>query len=293
VGDRNAIGEVVVCIQLLTASSNAPIHASAENIIRGLADFVKSASVMAGNAQQLAFNSINTVISKVLFDQCELARSSLLGLVPVIRQLWATTKHHGLKDELLVNVMLCIVALRDLVQKEPSDQLARSIEGLAETLYSEYVRRSEKDVLQLDESILYPRETPQVQQIYGPCLGNSRSEHNWTVVWAIAQLLKLSKAVTAHLSVGDSASEAPVKRQRINSGIEDVFRDSVSATGSRRICALQLTPFLEAEIDLETKESFLQRLVVNILDGNGAISSWTMVALERYVCRFLKVYVPI
>lgn len=282
VGDRNAIGEVVVCIQLLTASPNAPVQAAAESILQGLVKFVKSPSFVAGDAHRLALNSINTVVTKVLFDQSELARSTLMGLAPVIRRLWAT-KFHGLKDELLITLMLCMIVLVDAARKEPSESLAHLIEGLADTLYSEYVKRSEKDVLQLDEAIFYQKEAMQQSRpIYGPCLGNARSEHSWTVIWAITNLLKLSKDIAARTSANGSPHEAPGKRQRLNSGIEEAFRDSVSAAGSRRICALQLIPFLQSEVDTETKGLFLQRLVPNINDDNGAIASWTLVALARF-----------
>lgn len=280
VGDRNAIGEVVVCIQLLTATPSTPVQAAAENILHGLVGFVKSLSMMTGNAHQFAFSSINTVVSKVLFDQFELVRSSLLSLIPVIRRLW-TTKLHNLKDELLVTLMLCTMILVDAARKEPSEFLARSIEGLQDSLYSEYVKRPEKELLQVDETIFYRTAMNENRPIYGPRLGNSRSEHSWTIIWVIANLLKLSKDVAVHMPGSGFAHDTSSKRQRFNSGIEDVFRDAASATGARRICALQLVPFLQGEIDAEKKETFLRRIVPNIIDDNGAVSSWTMVALAR------------
>ncbi|KAJ5101854.1 hypothetical protein NUU61_004076 [Penicillium alfredii] len=288
VGDRNAIGELIVCIQLLTTSPNAPVQASAEDILHGLLEFVKSPSVMTGNAHQLAFNSINTVAEKVLFDQSELVRSSLLGLIPVIRRLWLT-KLHGLKDEMLITLMLGMVILMDMARREPSESLAHSMEGLASTLHSEYVRRPEKEVLQIDDAIFYPHEATQpIRPIYGPLLGNARSEHNWTVVWAIANLLKLSDDINAGIPDRGSFHKSSNKRQRFTSGIEDVLRDSVSATGARRICALQLMPFFVTKIDVEKKESLIQQLTLNILDENAAISSWTMVGLARAACNLMS-----
>lgn len=281
VGDRNAIGEIVVCIQLLVASPSAPVQAAAESLLHGLADFVRSPSMVAGNAHQIAFSSINAVVSKVLFDQSELVRSSLLGLIPVIRRLW-TTKLQSLKDELLRTLMLSMVILVDAARKDPSESLGRSIEELMQSLYSEYTRRPEKELLQVDETIFYKTTANEHRPIYGPRLGNSRSEHNWTTIWVIANLLKLSKDVATHTSSHNFDREIG-KRQRLNSDVEDVFRDAVSATGVRRICALQLLPFLENEIDVERKEYFLRLLVPSIIDDNGAISSWSMVAVARFV----------
>ncbi|KAJ5356009.1 hypothetical protein N7517_010618 [Penicillium concentricum] len=274
-GNRNVIEEVVICIQLLTACPNPPLQTTAQRILHGLSEFVESP--VAGNAHQLAFNSINAVVTKVMFDQSELVRSVLLGLVPVIRRLWAT-RLQILKDELLATLMLSMVVLVDIARKDPSESLAHDIEGLASTLHSEYVRRSEKEILQIDETTLYQNEACQSRPVYGPRLGTSRSEHHWTVLWLISKLLKLSEGIHTRIKSG-SARQGSSKRQRFSSEIQDIFRDSVSATGTRRLCALQLIPFLESEVDIETKEPFFMQLVLNITDGNGAVSSWSMVAL--------------
>ncbi|KAJ6184784.1 PIK-related kinase FATC [Penicillium mononematosum] len=230
---------------------------------------------------------INAVVTKVMFDQSELVRSVLLGLVPVIRRLWAT-KLQLLKEELISTLMLSMVVLVDTARKDPSESLAHDIEALASTLHSEYVKRAEKEILQIDETTLYHNEACRSRPVYGPCLGTARSEHNWTVLWLIAELLKLSDGIHTRIkSESESVREGSNKRQRFSSEIQDVFRDSVSATGTRRICALQLIPFLESEVDIETKESFLKQLFLNVSDGNDAVSSWTMVALTSrtyYAC---------
>ncbi|KAI2682433.1 hypothetical protein DTO027I6_1059 [Penicillium roqueforti] len=274
-GNRNVIEEVVICIQLLTTSTNPPLHTTAQSILHGLSEFVESS--VAGNTHQLAFNSINAVVTKVMFDQSELVRLVLSGLVPVIRRLWAT-KVQILKEELLATLMLSMIVFVDTARKDPSESLAHDIEGLASTLHSEYVRRAEKEIMQIDETTLYHNEACRTRPVYGPCFGTARSEHNWTVLWLIAELLKLSECIHTRVKSG-SAREASSKRQRFSSEIQDVFRDSVSATGTKRICALQLIPFLESEVDIETKEPFFKQLVLNISGGNGAVSSWTMVAL--------------
>ncbi|KAJ5049265.1 Serine/threonine-protein kinase tel1 [Penicillium rubens] len=274
-GNRNVIEEVVTCIQLLTTIPNPPLQTTAQSILHGLSEFVESS--VAGNAHQLAFNSINAVVTKVMFDQSELVRSVLLGLVPVIRRLWAT-KLQTLKEELIATLMLSMIILVDTARKDPSESLAHDIEALASTLHSEYVKRPEKEILQIDETTLYHNEACRSRPVHGPCLGTARSEHNWTVLWLIAELLKLSDGIHTRIK-SESVREGSNKRQRFSSEIQDVFRDSVSATGTRRIYALQLIPFLESEVDIETKESFFKQLILNISDGNDVVSSWTMVAL--------------
>ena len=281
-GDRNAIGEVIVCIQLLTASPSAPVQIAADNILHGLVEFVKSSTTVAGNAHQLAFNSINTVVSKVMFDQSQMVQSTLLRLIPVIRRMWVT-KIQSLKDELLVTMMHGTVLLADATRKNPSESLERSIEGLTSSLLSEYVRRPEKELLQVEDVVFHEAAEMENRPLYGPRLGHSRSEHNWSLIWVIASFLKLLEDISAHPTDQDSLREASSKRRRLNSGIEDIFLDATSAIGARKICALQLVPFLERTMNLERKESFIRRLTSNITDDNGAISSWTMIALARFV----------
>lgn len=282
VGDRNTVGEVVACIRLLTSSPSAPIQAAAESILQGLLDFVRSPSLMAANAHQLAFSSINTVVSRILFDQSELARSSLTDLIPVIRRLW-TTKLQALKDELLATIMLCLITFADAAQKSPSEPLIRSIEGLAGSIQSEYVKRSDRELLQADETVFYQKAGQGNVPVYGPRLGNTRSEHNWTAIWALANLLILTEKAVVRESDHAVPNELPSKRQRLTSAVDDVFRDAISGTGAHRICALQMVPFLEAEVDIETKVAFVQRAIPSILDDNSTISTWTMIALTRWV----------
>lgn len=281
-GNGNSTEEVMLCIQSLTATPNAPLQTAAEGILHSLVGLLESPSInVVGNAHQLAFSSINAVVTKVLFDQSELVRSSLLSLVPVIRRLWATTKLQTLKDEMLVTLMLTRIMLLDVAQRNPTETLAHEIEEMATMLHAEYVKNPAKEVLQIDETVFYQNDSACSKPVYGPRLGNSRSEYNWTLIWMITELLKLSQDINDRIKTTESG-EASNKRPRFKSEIQDIFRDSVSATGTRRICALQLIPFLESELDIETKETFLKRLILGISDDNSAMSSWTMVALTRY-----------
>ncbi|PYI08977.1 ataxia telangiectasia mutated [Aspergillus sclerotiicarbonarius CBS 121057] len=278
-GDTSAVTEAVVCIQLLTGSPNAPIQEAAERVLHGLAKFVGSTAI-AGSGHQAAFASINTVIMKVLFDQSELARTSLLDLIPVIRRLW-TTKLMGLKDEMLVTAMLCAVVLTDAARREPSELISRLIEDLLDTLHTEYLKRPEKEVLQLDELTFHSGVSEQQQEYSAwPRLESARSEHNWTTLWLIARLLELSDYICGKLSPHPTSGELGIKRQRLASQIDDIFRDSTASTGLRRLCALQLIPFLPRSYGhVESKLSLLERLIPNILDDNSTISCWTMVAI--------------
>ncbi|OJJ51010.1 hypothetical protein ASPZODRAFT_162899 [Penicilliopsis zonata CBS 506.65] len=282
---NNVNEEVLLCIQSLTASSTAPIRATSDLVLRGLRELVMSAPV-AANTHQIAFNSINTVVMRVIFDQSEVIRSAMLDIIPVIRRLWAT-KHSALKDDLLVTVMLCMNILADAAARDPSESLFHTIESLVDTLQIEYSKRSEKDILQLDELTFSAQTGNSTGKLScGPRLGNNKSEHNWTVLWTIATLLQLAEDVATRLTIPEPGGEAPNKKRRFTSRIEDILRESFSSSGVARLCALQLLLFLgKRENGGELGASLVERLIPNILDDNGLLSSWTLLALSSIATR--------
>ncbi|KAL5362665.1 hypothetical protein BJX96DRAFT_186311 [Aspergillus floccosus] len=277
--NQSAIGEAVTCIQLLTMSPNAPIQDTFDKILRSLAQFLRPYHI-PGATHQAAIRSINAVVMKVIFDQTEFIRTFLLDLIPTIQHLW-TTKLAGLKDGLLVTLMLCMVILTDTVKREPSESLANIIESLTDAIFSEYTRRPDKEILQLDEVTFYQTASDQGERFsVWPRPESPKSEHNWTIVWVISNLMKLSEEIAARLAPPRVAGEESTKKPRQKSLIEDVYRDSVLASGTRKLCALQVISFVSGQnVDVESKASLLQRLVPNILDDNGMVSSWTMIAI--------------
>lgn len=279
-GPTGVVEEALSCIKILSAVPNAPLQDNAESILLGLASYVGSPS-FSGSGHQTAFSAINAVAMGIIFDNSELVRVALLDLVPVIRQHW-TTKLIGLKDELLVTTMLLVTFLTDDIRRKPDEALIAVIDGLINTLQREYFRRSEKDILQVDELVFDTNSTGQHENFrLWPRLESPRSEHNWTVVWIMARLLELSEELTTRLSTHSPAeAETPSKRQRISSKIDDVFRDSTASFGIRRVCALQLIPFLLNHYAcINSKVPLLERLIPNINDDNATISSWTMIAI--------------
>ncbi|KAL4735327.1 hypothetical protein BDV11DRAFT_173914 [Aspergillus similis] len=279
-GPTGAVEEALSCIRILSGVPNAPLQDNAESILLGLANYVGSSS-LSGSSHQTAFGAINAVAMRIIFDNSELVRATLLDLVPVIRQHW-TTKLIGLKDELVVTTMLIVTFLTDETRRNPDEALIAVIDGLINTLQCEYFRRSERDILQVDELFFDTNSTGQHGKFpLWPRLESPRSEHNWTVVWIMARLLELSEELTTRLSTHCLAeAETPSKRQRISSKIDDVFRDSTGSFGVKRVCALQLVPFLLNHYAcIDSKVPLLERLIPNINDNNATISSWTMIAI--------------
>ncbi|KAL4941065.1 hypothetical protein BDV06DRAFT_195262 [Aspergillus oleicola] len=278
-GPRGAVEEALLCIRVLSGTPNAPIQENAENILLGMTKYVRSSRI-AGSSHQTAFDTINTVVMRIIFDNAELTRNTLLDLVPAIRQNWAT-KLMGLRDELLVTTMFIVTTLNDDIRRNPTETLRDAIDGLIDTLQLEYSRRPEKDVLQVDDLVFESKNQTTAEKFQmWPRLESARSDSNWTVLWAIARLLETSEALTSRLSPTPTEGETPNKRQRLASKVDDVFRDAVGSFGARRLCALQLISFLPNNYaPIEPKASLLERLIPSIHDDNTTLSCWAMIAI--------------
>lgn len=279
--DTSAVTEAVLCIKLLIGCPTAPILESAEEILQELTKLLSSSS-LAGNGYQASFDCINRVMMKVLPEQSDLARTSLLNLIPVIRRLWPT-KILGLKDELIVTSMLCIITLIDAAHREPSESLIHTIEDMLVTLQTEYTKRPEKDMLQLDELSFHRLTSTERHEYFTwPRLDAPRSEHNWTILWVTAKLIELLEDIAVRLSTPEVKSST--KKRRLTSMFDDIIRQSTTASNASRVCALQLLPFLHnCYRSIDSKTMLLERLLPSMLDENSAISIWTMVAIARFV----------
>jgi ataxia telangiectasia mutated family protein len=272
---RTIVDETVVCVQLLTASPNAPIGEVSERVLNGLLDYLISSA--ATNAIP-AFKAINTILTKVMWDQSTFVGDFILELIPVNRRLW-TTKSTTLKDEILISMVLCMDLLHSTVQSSPNQATIESLQGLETVLQSDYVRRSERDLLQIEDLIFYQTNWPNPRcQNFGPRLGNIKSEHNWTLVWTISCILAILDDLLGHLPIDASDNDMPNKRQRLSSRIGDVARDCISSTGTRKAFSLQLLSFLEHRMTTETKATLLESLAVNIVDDNSYVATWTLLS---------------
>jgi serine-protein kinase ATM len=287
--NKTTIEDAVACLQLLTASTNSPIQPVAEKLLNGLSNYLLL-SPQFGRSHQAAFKTINFIVARALCNQSNVVRNCLLEIIPTIRRLWAT-KFLGLKDEILVTLTLCMDLLVNISQLSPTESTVESIEGLMDVLLSEYMKRPEKETLQLEDVVFWQGACVEGgQPAYGPRLGNSKSEHNWTVIWVIARLLSILDDTKASSSNWSSVDKLRNKKPRLSSRIDDIIRTSFSSSGSRRACALQLIPFLVGRMDTEVKVSLLERLTANILDDSGLLASWTLLAIGRCACSSYLTY---
>lgn len=282
-GIRSSAEELVICLGLLLATANAPILDKPDRLLNRVAEFL-SVTPAGCNSHQAAFGALNSVLSRIVTDRMGLAQSFMFSIVPIIQRLWST-KPSLLRDEMLITLMLGRPALQNSRQPTDLDIHVSSLENLLDLLQNDYARRPERDLLQIDDIrlSLSSNQSPMGFKNLGPRLGLSRSEQNWTLVSTIANLSMILDSLHSPREPTDQPDEGRNKRRRLAKRSEEILRQASSSHGSARISALQLLPFIAAEHDSfrNDLDSALNQLVAAIVDDNGVVSSWTMLAIAR------------
>lgn len=278
--NKSISDEAVVCVQLLTATPAAPLQDIARELMSELLIYLFQPT--ATNAHQ-ALKATNNILERVINDQCALVQEFLPDIIPVIRRLWLT-KSPAVKDEALVTLLLCMDLLRISAESFPFHTSLQGIEDLLETLETEYLKRPEKEHLQIDDLVFFQSDSClQHSRLFGPRLGNPRSEHNWTLIWTISSLISIldnSQPPDQSPKVNDDEL-APNKRPRLSSRMDDLSRECITSVGLRKGYCLQLLSFLACRMSIEAKASLVSRLAVSIIDDNSFTSNWSLLTISK------------
>lgn len=276
--NKNVADEAVVCLQFLTIMPTAPLQEVVRQLLSGLLIYLSLPT--ATNAGD-ALKAINNLLERVVCDQSALITEFLPDIIPVVRRLWSA-KSPAVKDEVLIAMLLCMDLLRCNSQPFLYQSSLQSLEDLLETLESEYLKRPEKEYLQVDDLVFYQNDhCLQQSYTFGPRLGNSRSEQNWALLWTISCLTNILDKKSARLDGSELDEPTSHKRPRLSSRVDDVSRDCITSTGARRGYCLQLLSFVGGRIPLEAKAALLSHLAVSIVDDNPFTSNWTLLAILK------------
>jgi serine-protein kinase ATM len=276
--------DLFCCLERLTSATNAPSMSIAADIFECMIRFLNSSA--SSSLHQIAFSCVNSITARAITEDSRLAQRIILDIVPTIRRLWPS-KSLLLRDEMLVTLVLSSDIIKAMPQTHSNDDVYSSLSNLLEVISAEYSRRSERDILQLDEIVF---STDQKQQVMS--LDNfrirpeqTRGTFNWATISGLALLTltvdQLSQTMQEH-----TMDETPSKRRKLTNGVEDVFRQSLSAPTLTKIRALQTVPFLLNDCSAVTEmvPDLLVQYTNQILDEDHTISTWTMVAISRQAC---------
>lgn len=276
--------DLLFCLDSLTKATNAPTISNANSIMNCVVDFINTTS-SSGSLHRIAFSCVNNIMPKIVTEDSRLAQSIVLQILPTIRRLWPS-KNVLLRDEMLITLVHTGDIIRALATTNTSDDVYSSLSNLLESVSTEYSRRNERDILQLDDILFSRNHTQQVMTLenFRIRAENTRATFNWATVNVIA-LTTLTVDNFPQLTEKDRTNGNPTKRRKLGSGVVEVFRHSLSASPSMKTRALQIIPFLLSEWS-GVAEEFLNLIVQftnQILDEDTTVASWTMVAISRQV----------
>lgn len=275
--------DLLLCLDSLTVVTNAPIMSKATTIVECIIGLLNSTG-SSGLLHQVAFHCANNILPIIITEDSRLAQRFLLEILPAMRRLWST-KNTALRDEMLISLVLSSDIIQALPTTNPSDNVLSSLSNLIDAISSEYHRRNERDVLQLDEIHFTADPSQLVMTLtnFRARPENTRGTFNWCTI-SMLTLITLTVDRFPQMTQKAKANNTPGKRQRLENGLDEVFRQSLSGSSMIKIRALQMVPFL-VDVSPHAAESFPPLIVKfsnQILDKDPTIASWTMVAISRY-----------
>ncbi len=291
---RGSAEDLIFCVRHLTSVSNAPVLEKASVTLDALFDLLQM-SPHLGNAQQAAFESINSIIVRITTDDTSLVLQTLRKLVPLIRRFWQA-KSAGLR-EMLTSMVYGEIYLNRLLKSDSNGDCRADLLGLLEILRVEYCKRIERDQLQLDDIDLSDhtfrtnRHMPLSTRVCELRLGATKAEQPWALLQNSASILLAihSESDAYETPNGNADLDPPLKRQKMAGVLDDLLQFTKGPSASEKLYALQVLLFVfdQLTVDIGTLEGILDLLLPCASDDNGSIASWAIMALTWYVTRLL------
>ena len=285
---RECDRDLVLCLQHLTSVPNAPIFDRANVILTTLVELLHSYPKVS-KIQQAALECINSIMSRVVAHDIELASQVMTQMLPLIRGFWEA-KDAPLKDALLILLIYGEILLPRIIRLDRAGDNKAALVALVEVLRNDYSLRRDREQLQLDDlafcdcTCSATRQMPLSTKTLGVRPGCFRAEHPWCLISTSAAIIVALEAnITTHdRPMGPDAEDNKPKRQRLTRPIDDIFD---LTKGSDKLYALQMLVFVFDGVELEegALQGRLESLLLCLSDDNSLITSWAMVVMNSYV----------
>lgn len=277
---KSSSPELVLCLNLLTAATNAPLITRADAILDCLTGFLEHATI----SQPDALTAFNNVLSVTITENLRLSRSAVFCLLPILRRLWST-KSTSVKDQMMVTLILGkeVFAARDSARDLEADSL--SLHNLFDAIVLEYQRRNDRDVLHIDDIRFAKFDDSQPVGLDGivPIVESGRALANWTVVSLLACLAAAVDSFPAATGATQFPDEMPKKRRKLTKQADDLIDSVLMESGVERARGLQILVFL-----LDESEGFSDKLADHFIqvatcisDDDPACASWAMLLIAQ------------
>lgn len=286
--------ELLECILALVSSSNAPLLGDAAAICDTMVRILtRVQETTKHRVCLLALSTINRVLLRCNMDQISLAQSTAQIALPIVAQLWLSSKLPALKDEILIFLITNHLHLEHSIYENGSLDLKRDLDYLVEVLQSEYSNRAEREKLHMDDLSLFISDDTNaiggtVLELSGIRLRSTdtRAESCWGLLQVLGLLTKLLNSLNQKLEM--SPIEEDEMHHRKKRRRTDVTKNVLITQVSNRdallkMAALQALPFIVQDVTLPDSiySDLLSQLVDAVNDKDSKIATWAMIGIVR------------
>ncbi|MCJ1418869.1 Serine/threonine-protein kinase tel1 [Xylographa parallela] len=280
------LDDFVFCLSCLLRTTNATIQENAGVVAEVLLALLQAPAT--GSAHQATFVSLNLILIRCVTEDIELVQHTLKCAIPHIRRLWQT-KSAGLKEEMLITLIYGANLMSSLLSMEEHHECRNDLQSLLDICTAEYVKRAEKDQLQLDDLDL--TLTSSQLKHHGLLslptirlrLGTPRSEWAWASLHVMTTifcaLYGLSYLPSSELPVDKIAT--PQKRRKIANRLDVLLSSLSSSSPQDCLLALKLLIFVMDSINLDQNKilQIIEALSPCLSSDNPMKANWSMVAM--------------
>lgn len=284
--------DICLCLQRLFLVPSAPLLDKAEDVLSTLLELLQSHPHLS-KIQQAIFETINSILSRIITCNIVLSLRTLTALIPLIRVCWELPKpSQSLKDSLLSILIHAEILLPHILLRDETEDCKLNIIALVDVLREQYCNRTSRTQLILDDidlsgrSLDRQRRPPLSLSSISIRLGALKAEEPWSLLHASAALLVALEKGAKHKDDIDSSDDHgnPRKRQKLSRPLDDIVSYTKSSETSEKLYALQVLAFCFDchQYEASILETHLELLITGVSDDDGLVASWTMLVLTRY-----------
>ncbi|MCJ1393539.1 Serine/threonine-protein kinase tel1 [Xylographa bjoerkii] len=279
------LDDFAFCLSCLLRTTNATIMDKASAVTEVLLALLQAPAT--GSAHQATFMCLNLILIKCVTQDIDLVRNMFKSTLPHIRRLWQT-KSAGLKEEMLITLIYGENLISNLLNMEDHHGCRSDLQGLLDICTAEYVKRAERDQLQLDDLDLTAAfaDLKDKAVLSLPTmrlrLGNPRSEWAWASLRVITTIFRalydFSCSSSSELTVNRIAK--PQKRRKVTNRFDALLNSLHSASPQDSLLALKLLTFILGSISLDQNQlqQIIEALSTCLSRDNSIQANWSMIA---------------
>ncbi|EXJ78824.1 hypothetical protein A1O1_09226 [Capronia coronata CBS 617.96] len=270
--------EIILALKNLTSVTNAPIMTRSSVIGHTVREFLETAT----RSQEVAFEVVNNVVRVSLTEDVALTQRLLCDLMPVMRRL--SSRSALIRERIIAILFPCRYLFLASEGPWPWTDMS-NLEHLLNTLLSEYTARNGRDLLHFDDlqPVLAGDKSPLQVKQFKPLRDSARAVSSWMTLSVIASiLLALSRRVDSQ-SADVADGDAPRKRRRVQTRLEEVLQLAAEGAGQEKLIALQVVFFLQDQSTHIQQES-LYRVTTVLSDfsqEDGGVQTWIFLVFGR------------